>query len=556
MAGGISKSSSIRFKSCLQWAAKSLRIFSLCLPGLVAFSQNLPPEPAKASGPEFLSFDELKELAITAEPRGMLAEKLDELLNTPLIGTNTSANHDRPHRPATEGLGPVVRAAFWNIERGLHFNLIESALGNAQEFQRESRYEDKSRKKRQMIDKQLRALQDADVLILNEVGLGMKRTEYRGVSRSLAASLHMNFAFAAEFVEVDPIFDLGIEKIDLPDQNERQRLEEDLRVDHSRYHGLHGNAVLSRYPIERARIFRLPVCYDWYGEEVKAIAQLEQGKRWTAHKLFRERIKREVRRGGRMALIVDLTVPGLPTGKVTVIDVHLKNKCPPDCRQKQMRALLSAIQQIDNPVVLAGDLNTTGQDATPTSVRNEIMKRVTDYRFWVSRGIYWFSPASIPQYALIPLRYFHRHFDPTAWHFPFIWENRERGLFQLVENFRFADGHAFDFRGSAERTLNNKERTLADSNQRGFKGFVPTYAFERNFGGWVGQFKLDWFFVKPFIQNPRAGQGSYRFAPHFPITMRQLNESIRERISDHPPMTVDLPIMEPQLLKNGPHHGN
>ena len=303
--------------------------------------------------------------------------------------------------------------------------------------------------------------------------------------------------------------------------------------------------MLSRYPIQGARIVRLPVCYDWYRKETKAISQLEQGKRWSARKLFRERVDREVRRGGRMALIVDLAVPELPAGKLTVVSVHLENRCTPGCRQRQMKALLRVLQPINNPVILAGDLNTSGRDATPTSVRNEIMKRVTDYRFWITQGISWFSPVSIPQYAIVPLRYFHQYLDPTAFHFPFVWENRERGLFRSVEKFRFSDGYAFDFRGRTERTLNNKERTLANSNQRARKGFVPTYAFERNFGGWVGNFKLDWFFIKPFIQNPRAPGQSYRFAPHFPITMNELNQSVDDRISDHPPITVDLPLTEP-----------
>jgi endonuclease/exonuclease/phosphatase family metal-dependent hydrolase len=352
-----------------------------------------------------------------------------------------------------------------------------------------------------------------------------------------------------EFVEVDPVFDLGTEKIGLPDKSQEQRLEKDLAVDSQRYRGLHGNAVLSRYPIQGARIVRLPVCYDWYGKETEAISQLEQGKRWSARKLFRERIEREVRRGGRIALIVDLAVPALPTGRLTVVSVHLENKCTPACRRRQMKALLGVLQPIDNPVILAGDLNTSGRDATPTSVRNEVMKRVTDYRFWVTQAIFWFSPVSIPQYAIVPLRYFHQYLDPTALHFPFLWENRERGLFQSVEKFRFSDGYAFDFRGTSERTPNNKQRTLANSNQRGQKGFVPTYAFERNFGGWVGNFKLDWFFIKPFISNPRDRGQSYRFAPHFAITMNELNQAVEDRISDHPPITVDLPLAEPLLLK-------
>ncbi len=519
-----------------------------CLP-VATFPQNESHAVAKASAPGFLSFDELKVLAAVAEPKDILAGKLNEVLTTPFIGNDATINDIHPHRPTVEGLGSIVRAASWNIERGLNFHLIESALGNPEQFRREAGYENRAGD--QVVQAQLSALQETDVLILNEVDLGMKRTEYRDVSRDLAAALHMNYAYGVEFVEVDPLFDLGIEKIDLPDKDEERRLEEDLKVDPARYHGLHGNAILSRYPIERARIVRLPVCYDWYGKETKAIATLEQGKRWSASKLFRERVKREVRRGGRMALIVDLAVPAFPTGRLTVISVHLENKCPPGCRQRQMKALLRVIQSIDNPIVLAGDLNTSGSDATPTSVRNEIMKRVTDYRFWVNQAIFWGSPISIPHYAIVPLRYFHQYLDPTAFHFPFFWENRERGLFRSVEKFRFSDGYAFDFRGTTERTLNNKQGTLANSNQRGRKGFVPTYAFERNYGGWIGNFKLDWFFVKPFIRDPRAPQQSYRFAPHFAITMNQLNQAVEDRISDHPPLTVDLPLEEPLALKTG-----
>ncbi len=67
----------------------------------------------------------------------------------------------------------------------------------------------------------------------------------------------------------------------------------------------------------------------------------------------------------------------------------------------------------------------------------------------------------------------------------------------------------------------------------------------------MGRFKLDWFFVKPFIQNPRLNGQSDTFAPHFPETMRELNESVDGRISDHPPITVDLPLVGPTLYGNG-----
>ena len=139
----------------------------------------------------------------------------------------------------------------------------------------------------------------------------MKRTEYRNVTSELATALHMNYAYGVEFVEVDPLFDLGTERVHLTDAQQDQQLQQDLQVDRQRYHGLHGTAILSRYPMERARILRLPVCYDWYTKESKAISKLEQGRRWSAHRMFRERVERELRQGGRMALIADISVPDL-----------------------------------------------------------------------------------------------------------------------------------------------------------------------------------------------------------------------------------------------------
>ena len=57
--------------------------------------------------------------------------------------------------------------------------------------------------------------------MLNEVDMGMKRSEYRDVARELAAALHMNYAYGVEFVEVDPIFALGTEQVHLPKPRSR-----------------------------------------------------------------------------------------------------------------------------------------------------------------------------------------------------------------------------------------------------------------------------------------------------------------------------------------------
>jgi endonuclease/exonuclease/phosphatase family metal-dependent hydrolase len=258
----------------------------------------------------------------------------------------------------------------------------------------------------------------------------------------------MNYAYGVEFVEVDPVFDLNTEQLHLADAQKDRRLQQDLHVDRERYRGLHGTAILSRYPIEKARILRLPVCYDWYGEEYKGISKLEHGKRWTARKLFRERVERKLRQGGRMALIADISVPDLPNGHASIVATHLENKCQPACRRRQMQALLADSKSNTNPLVIAGDLNTTSRDNTPTSIRNEIMTRFTDYQFWAGQAISHFHPQGVFQYTLFPVHYWHGYDDPTAFHLPILWENRERALFKTLEEFRFANNHAFDFRGT------------------------------------------------------------------------------------------------------------
>jgi len=538
--------------------AARIALHSSFVLGIAFFScvaqEKSPPQPQadalaeRTQNPELLSFEDLVALASSAQPEGALAGRFHALLNTPFVHSESAAAEIQPHRPTVKGLGAVLRVAQWNIERGLNFDLIRTALTDPNEFLQMTKADARiGPRQKETIESQLAALQGVDVLVLNEADWGMKRTEYRDVTRELASALGMNYAYGVEFVEVDPVFDLGTEQLHLPDAQQDQRLQQDLQVDRQRYHGLHGTAILSRYPLDHARIVRLPVCYDWYAKEYKAISKLEQGRRWSARKVFRERVERELRQGGRMALIAEISAPGLPTGHATMVATHLENKCPPGCRRSQMQKLLAEVKSDKNPVVIAGDLNTTSRDNTPTSIRNEIMTRVTDYKFWIGQAVSHFNPLGIFQYTLVPVRYFHGYDDPTAFHLPILWDNREQPLFKTMETFRFADGHAFDFRGESSRTLPSRRRTLADSNQRDAKGFTPTYAFARTYRGLVGQFKLDWIFVKPFIDDPRKKQQPYRFAPHFPLTMRALNDSVEDRISDHPPMTVDLPLTEPAL---------
>ena len=154
-----------------------------------------------------------------------MAEKLDRLLKTPVLDNQANLAGGQPHRPAAGGLGPILRIASWNIERGANFDLIRLALSDPEGFRQAAALRGPTDMKKQVrIDRQLRTLRDADIVLLNEVDLGMKRTDYRDVARDLAHALGMNYAFGVEFVEVDRLDDLGLERVTLEDSHLAQKM--------------------------------------------------------------------------------------------------------------------------------------------------------------------------------------------------------------------------------------------------------------------------------------------------------------------------------------------
>src|SRR6201999_2403185 len=119
-------------------------------------------------------------------------------------------------------------------------------------------------------------------------------------------------------------------------------------------------------------------------------------------RIFLEKIDREIRRGGRMALTADLSLDSSPTGAVTVVVTHLEDKCKPECRQKQMQAILESIQDVTNPVILAGDMNTSGADGSILSASYIAKSKLTDYRFWGKEALLMATP--VPSFRA--LRYY------------------------------------------------------------------------------------------------------------------------------------------------------
>lgn len=526
----------------------------------LAGAASLPAqEYTRDSRPELFSYDELVQLGASTQTSPELAAKLHALTTTPFVNNEAYLSGSRPRPLEVKELGPTLRVAFWNIERGLELDYIQMFLTDRDHFmtvmaeQRKKAQESgKTIRKVDMekIPEEIETLKAADVWILNEVDWGVKRTQYREVVRELAETLHMNWAYGVEFVEVDSK-QLGTDTFDDHEsEQERQQLLEEFKVDKDKVRALHGNAVLSRYPIRSARLVPFTVGYDWFKES--NIRPLETAKRKAAI-LIGEDLLREVRRGQRTTLYVDLDVPDAPGQRVTVAATHLENRTKPKIRRQQMKELLKEVQNIPNPVIVAGDLNTTGGDSTPTSVENMLYKRYGTVDFWTTQGVQWatgvgaiYSVAKMAR-KLSGIQY---QIDPTSANIPGAAPNLERGLFDTLERFRFADGKALDFRGVSERSSNGRSGTLADSNERGSKGFAPTFNAELIWGKVrVAKFKLDWMFLKADIESPRDLKGSYLFAPHFARTLGDLNNCLPEPISDHSPMTVDLPFQEPADLQ-------
>jgi endonuclease/exonuclease/phosphatase family metal-dependent hydrolase len=522
---------------------------------LAGASPSWAQEYVKESVPKLFTYDELVQLNQPEELSPALAEKLQALTTTPFVNNEAYLSGARPQYLEVPGLGPTLRVALWNIERGLELDYIELFLKDPDAFlakvkeERAKATEEKKTVRKvdlERIPEDIQILKSADVWIMNEVDWGVKRTEYREVIRELGKTLNMNWAYGVEFLEIDSK-QLGLDAFDDGETPEEQKqLQEVFAVDKDRVHGMHGNAVLSRYPIRSARLVPFTVGYDWFQES--KIHVLEKGKR-KAGVLIGEDLLREVRRGQRTTLYVDLDVPQSPGGRVTIASTHLENRVRPKIRKQQMQELLKQVSEASNPVIIGGDLNTTGSDGTPLDVKTLLYKRYGSVDFWTTKGIQWTTGAGLlytGSKAFLKISGIQYRADPTSANIPGASPNLERGLFTTMENYRTADGKAIDFRGISERTLDGKAGTLADSNERSSAGFTPTFAAELIWGKVkLAKFKLDWIFVASELEKPRDAQGPFLFAPHFPRTMYDLNNCPPEPISDHSPMTVDLPFQEP-----------
>jgi endonuclease/exonuclease/phosphatase family metal-dependent hydrolase len=197
---------------------------------------------------------------------------------------------DAETRPPAADLAPV-RATAWNIERGKQLPGIIDAL------------------------KLHPALRTSDVLLLTELDYGMARTSNAHVAREIARSLRMNYAFASCYLALNK--GSGVEA-DVEGENER---------------GLHGNALLSRYPLRRAHAVSLPNGKD-------------------------KMVGKEKRLGRQRAVFADIAHPA---GEFRAVSLHLDAHSTQRHRWRQMRLVLDHLERLEPrlPVLIGGDWNTS-----------------------------------------------------------------------------------------------------------------------------------------------------------------------------------------------------
>jgi endonuclease/exonuclease/phosphatase family metal-dependent hydrolase len=528
-----------------QWsvsgAVAALLSVSLALPAAAA------EKVIRYQAPEFLTFEELQALSANPYPTGRVRQKFEHLWTMPMISNEAYLAGARPHQPSSPQLGTFVRAVTWNIEQSRQMDQAIAAFTDEAAFARglhpKKARPGSRRYRRALAERAL--LETADIILLQEMDIGVKRSGYRDAARDLAQALQMNYAYLPEYLEIDPVL-LGTERVTFEQGLEDTEATAYYAADPKRFKGLFGCAVLSRYPIRHAEGFRLfNQGYDWYWQEKLKLTFIEKLRRLGARQVFHEHQHREMKVGGRTYFRVDLAVPDVPEGTVSVINVHLEIKCQPHDRAEQLAEILHYIKDLHHPVILAGDFNSAPADISPTSTPRVIKRGVSSPEFWVSRAIEYLLPqALLLNTARFIANVTKNSQNPTALHIPLIAPNPSGELFSILQRFQFNDGRVFDFRSTRGRSAGGTGK-LANSNERDLWAYKTTFRVDRTLAKVIGKYRLDWFFIKAYLTRPFDRRGSYRFAPHFGRTLNWLNKSLTVRISDHDPCVVDLPLQEP-----------
>ena len=441
----------------------------------------------RRSEPDFFTFSELVKLSENPEPGGALGAKLERFWRTPVVDNSAFYSGKRPHVQQSDTLGSVLRVATWNVEKSLQIMRVAEALKSEEGFigMIDPKVAPPESERRRQMLRQWARVATADVILLQEMDIGVNRSGYVDAARHLAKALGMNYAYGAQALEIDPVI-LGRETI-MKSGAEGEADEKDsessafFKADPKRYKGVFGSAVLSRYPIKDVEVFQLKTkAYDWYHQEKAKTTFLEGGRRLGADLAFGTTITREMKVGGRNFFRVDLEVPGAPGNTLSVVNIHLEIKCKPQQRQAQIEEILGYIEDIKNPVVMAGDFNSAPSDLSPTSGRRVVREYVSEPSNLLGLGARAAGgPVLVVDRVRSWLNRVKNFHSPLATDVPFIAPNKVRGMFDTIKQFRFSDGGSFDFRGDRLRSINGSRAALANSNHKGPKGRVTSFSVKR-----------------------------------------------------------------------------
>ncbi len=500
--------------------------------------------------PKFLTFHELQKLYKNPNPGGLLGLKLGIFRRTPIISNEAYYDGTRPLQRTDPKLGTYLTLASWNIEESLHMKEAIAVFTSPDQFRSmidPGEAAEGSPKYKEIL-RQRERLAQANIIVLQEMDVGVKRSGYINATGELAKALKMNYAFGDEHLELDPMV-LGLEKIYQEDGKTVDQAQTNaVMADPKQYKGAFGSAVLSRYPIKKVQVFQLKYkAYDWYAGEKAEFGLTEKTRQTGSEVLFKTPIMSQIKTGTQIYFRVDLDVPELPEQTLTIINIHLEIKCTPKQRELQLAEILSYMKGIRHPVIMVGDYNAAPDDLSATSVKRIVTRTIKDPTTWLSAAVTYLLPqALIINTARFVGNYTKNFQDPLSPDISVIFPNPLHDLFAMIQNYRFSDGGAFDFRGDSERSINGKDGALANSNERGFKGFKTTWGVKQPISI-LGKYRLDWIFVKSVLKNPYDKSGPYRLAPHFGETLEELNTSLIVPVSDHHPNVIDIPFQEPLM---------
>lgn len=243
-----------------------------------------------------LTREEIRELAGIKRRQALLASPVYERLAERLFEVTYAVIHQPAPAPPPGPVNPDrVRVATWNIERGIELDGIKAYLAGHKE------------------------LLSADILMLNEVDVGMSRSGNRDVAGEIAELLGFNMVFGNSYLCLD----------------EGDSRDEQFASDANR-ESLHGNAILSRHPITRAEDISVTVSKDKY----------HSGDRRLGHK---KSLWAEVQ---------------THLGPLPVVSVHLDVICSVEVREAEMEDIMQKVSQrgLRDRVLLGGDFNTTTYD--------------------------------------------------------------------------------------------------------------------------------------------------------------------------------------------------